>query len=238
MNSLDRCWPTIGQVLAICRSAPGRFLTSSQRRLMLEVEATLDEVRLGLDAVEQAILTLGPPETDEPSSSQFLKMTPLADELNAELFEGENPDPKKWRQVFDRWSSRHPSDDILPGAGVSWGGLARLWTRARVGHVTAYVIRSIPRVRPEPGSAGSHAIDRTPEIIWLLEDSSRAAWIGFYISVLQDACMPLTTEVYHHPTSGERTRSTIESNVFPEDMEYILAHPPKTHRVPPWRPPR
>ena len=75
-------------------------------------------------------------------------------------------------------------------------------------------------------------------MIWLLEDSPRAMWIGSYIAILQDDCMPLTTELYHHPTSGDGTRSTIEHSVLPEDMVYILAHPPKTHRVPPWRPPR
>ncbi len=188
--------------------------------------------------MEQALLLMGPQEAEEPATSQVFDMTPLADDLNKDVFEDEIPDPEKWRNTFDRWSSQHAAGDLLPGEGVSWGGLARLWARACVGHVAKDISSSISDVRPEAEEVRQYLIDRIPEMIWLLEDSPRAAWIGFYISVLQDACMPLTTEVYHHPTSGERTRSTIESNVFPEDMEYILAHPPKTHRVPPWRPPR
>ena len=163
MTSLERCWPTVQRALTICCSTPERFMTSAQRRLLLDVQPTLDEVRRGLDAVEQALLTLGPRGGDEPIASRLpSEMTPLASALSIDLYRDGFPDPNMWREVFDRWSSQHAANEVRPEEGVTWGGLARLWTRACVGHIAKSITRAISRVRPDPGGGRQHFIDRVP----------------------------------------------------------------------------
>ena len=89
---------------------------------------------------------------------------------------------------------------------------------------------------PDPRGTRALALERVPELI-LLQECGRASFICFMLGVLQDDAMPLAAEIYHHPTTDPSTRSTIEHNVLPGDMDYILSHAPKTHRQAPWRDP-
>ena len=216
-------------------AVPRLYLDGDVRIAKRDQPVTPEQVRGAFEGVERGYAYLGPRTADEPTMPYSKDKTELYSALCQELYHRGEPSVERWFSVIERWSQQHAPDAIIPMPEVTWHGLFRHVVRGSLSGLAILMFHQIAVDVTDRIGMREYVFQKLPEMVLLIDDSSRGLAVNALVRMVGDRAIPLATEVYHHPTSGPDTKAAIEAIVEDDILEHLRNNPPESHRPIPWQ---